>query len=181
VIAGIEDRCRRLVVDGDPVATGVVAVGDSWACTNPSLGRGTSIGLLHARVLRDLLREVDVDEHEKLARCFDELTATVVDPLYRLTLWYDRHRLAEIDADIAGVPYQTDDARWPVAKATFAAGLTDPEIARGYQSLVAFLATPTELLAPPGVLDRIIQLGMGAPQYPIPGPDRRELLAAVTG
>jgi flavin-dependent dehydrogenase len=49
-IAGIEDRYRRLVVDGEPVATGVVAVGDAWACTNPSLGRGASIGLLpHAQ------------------------------------------------------------------------------------------------------------------------------------
>ena len=44
VMAGIEDRYRRLVVDGEPVATGVVAVGDAWACTNPSLGRGASIG-----------------------------------------------------------------------------------------------------------------------------------------
>ena len=67
----------------------------AWACTNPSLGRGTSIGLLHARCLRDLLREVDTEEHEKLARRFDERTAAVVEPLYRLTLWYDRHRLAE--------------------------------------------------------------------------------------
>ena len=36
-----------------PVVTGLVAVGDAWACTNPSLGRGISIGALHARVLRD--------------------------------------------------------------------------------------------------------------------------------
>ncbi len=179
VMAGIEDRYRRLVVDGEPVATGVVAVGDAWACTNPSLGRGTSIGLLHARTLRDLLREVDPEEHEKLARRFDELTAAVVEPLYRLTLWYDRHRLAEIEADIAGVPYQADDQRWAVTKATFAASLSDPEIARGYQSLTSLLTTPTEFLAEPGVLDRVIQLGMGAPSYPIPGPDRRELLAAV--
>ena len=121
VLAGIEDRYRRLVVDGAPVATGVVPVGDSWACTNPSLGRGTAIGLLHARTLRDLLREVGPDEHEKLARRFDELTATAVEPWYRLTNWYDRHRLAEIDADIAGIAYQTDDVRWSVAKATFAA------------------------------------------------------------
>jgi hypothetical protein len=53
VMAGIEDRHRRLVVDGEPIAAGVMAVGDAWACTNPSLGRGTSIGLLHARSLRD--------------------------------------------------------------------------------------------------------------------------------
>jgi hypothetical protein len=167
------------VVDGEPVATGVVAVGDSWACTNPSLGRGTSIGLLHARSLRDLLREVDPAEHEKLARRFDELTTTVVEPLYRLTLWFDRHRLAEIDADIAGVPYRTDDERWALSKATFAANLTDPEIARHFLALAALLTTPTELFAEPGLAGRVLELGHGAPAYPIPGPHRRDLLAVV--
>jgi 2-polyprenyl-6-methoxyphenol hydroxylase-like FAD-dependent oxidoreductase len=43
------------VVDGEPVITGLAALGDAWACTNPSLGRGASIGLLHACALRDLL------------------------------------------------------------------------------------------------------------------------------
>ncbi|HEX2297404.1 MAG TPA: FAD-dependent oxidoreductase, partial [Pseudonocardiaceae bacterium] len=39
VMAGILDRYRRYVVDGCPVSTGVVAVGDAWACTNPSATR----------------------------------------------------------------------------------------------------------------------------------------------
>ena len=101
-MAGIEDRYRRLAIDGQPVATGVVAVGDAWACTNPSLGRGAALALMHARLLRDLLRETDPADHDKFARRFDELTAEAAEPLYRATLWYDRHRLAEIDADIAG-------------------------------------------------------------------------------
>ena len=41
-MGGIIDRCRRFVVDGVPVATGIVSVGDSWACTNPSLGHAES-------------------------------------------------------------------------------------------------------------------------------------------
>src|SRR5258708_39957949 len=47
-MGGIIDRYRRFVVDGVPVATGIVRVGDSWACTNPSLGRGITTGLMHA-------------------------------------------------------------------------------------------------------------------------------------
>src|SRR6185436_1551425 len=100
VMAGIEDRHRRFVVDGVPVATGVVAVGDAWACTNPSLGRGASFAIIHARVLR----EVDTEDHDKLVRSFDEATIRTVEPLYRATFGYDRHRLAEIDADVAGRP-----------------------------------------------------------------------------
>ncbi len=181
VIAGIEDRYRRLVVDGRPVATGVVAVADAWACTNPSLGRGAAIGLLHAGCLRDVLRDVDPGDPEKLVRRFDEVTAAVAEPLYRMTLGFDRHRLAEIDADIAGTPYKTDDQRWMVGKATFAASLADQDITRAYQSLGALLATPDELFAEPGLLDRVMKLGAGAPSYPLPGPTRQELLAAVGG
>ena len=178
-IAGIEDRHRRLVVDDRPVATGVVAVGDAWACTNPSLGRGAAIGLLHASCLRDVLRDVDPGDPEKLARRFDEATTTVVEPLYRMTVGFDRHRLAEIAADVDGTPYVTDDLGWLVGKATFAASLTDPDITRAYLSLASLLVTPDELFATPGLVDRVLQLGAGAPNYPLPGPSRQELLATI--
>lgn len=178
-IAGIEDRHRRLVVDERPVATGVVAVGDAWACTNPSLGRGAAIGLLHACCLRDVLRDVDPGDPEKLVRRFDEVTTAVVEPLYRMTLGFDRHRLAEIAADVDGTPYQTDDPRWTVGKATFAASLADHDIARAYLSLGSLLATPDELFAEPGLVDRVMKLGAGAPRYPLPGPTRQALLATI--
>jgi flavin-dependent dehydrogenase len=178
-MAGIEDRYRRLAVDGQPVATGVVAVGDAWACTNPAVGRGTSIGMIHARLLRDLLRETDADDHDKLARRFDELTVQSVEPLYRATVWLDRHRLAEIAADIEGNPYRPDDRRWMTGKALFAASLQDPDLTRAYSTIALFLATPDEVLATPGVLDRTLALGAGAPQYPLPGPSRAALLAAL--
>jgi hypothetical protein len=91
----------------------------------------------------------------------------------------DRHRLAEIDADIAWTPYATDDRRWHVGKALFAASLVDHDACRAYQSLASFLATPDELFAQPGLLDRVLTLGAGAPRYPLPGPARRELLTAI--
>ena len=56
-MAGVLDRRRRFFVDGDVAVTGVVAVGDSWACTNPTAARGLSLGLMHAVALRDVLRE----------------------------------------------------------------------------------------------------------------------------
>ncbi len=57
VIRKLEDRWRDLLRDGRPVATGVVSVGDAWACTNPSVGRGIGIGTMHAVALRDHLRD----------------------------------------------------------------------------------------------------------------------------
>ena len=179
VIAAIEDRYRRFAAGGRPVATGLVAVGDAWACTNPSLGRGTSIGLLHACALRDLLREVGPDQPEKLARRFDEVTEATVTPLYRMTLAFDRHRLAEIAGDVTGEPYRTSDPRWALSKALYAAALRDPDALRAYAAVASLLATPQEALAAPGLLDKVTALGASAPRYPSPGPSRAELLAAV--
>lgn len=179
VMTAIEDRYRRFVVDGEPVATGLVAVGDAWACTNPSLGRGTSIGLLHACALRDLLREIGPDEPEKLVRRFDEVTESTVGPLYRMTLGFDRHRLTEIEGDISGRPYETPDPTWAITKAMDAAKFHDPDVLRARVSIGSLVATPSEVLAQPGLLDKVIALGAGAPQYSLPGPTRAELLATI--
>ncbi|HET7073135.1 MAG TPA: FAD-dependent oxidoreductase, partial [Mycobacterium sp.] len=181
VMAGMEDRLRRYVVAGDPVASGVVAVGDAWACTNPSLGRGASFAIIHARVVRDVLRDVGVDDHDKLVRRFDEATTQTVEPLYRATNTFDTHRLAEIDGDVAGLPYRPEDPRWVGSKALFAAALRDPDALRALLSITSFLATPDEVFATPGLLDRVLALGVTAPQYPLPGPSRAELLGAITG
>ncbi|HEX2771802.1 MAG TPA: FAD-dependent oxidoreductase, partial [Micromonosporaceae bacterium] len=178
-MGGVVDRYRRLAPDGRPVATGVAAVADAWACMNPSNGRGMTLALVHARLLRDLLRETDPADHDKFARRFDELTTQAVEPLYRATLWYDRHRLAEIDADVAGMPYRTEDRRWLVSKALFAASFGDPDLTRAYTAVAAFVATPDEVLGAPGVLDRVVALGMAAPPYPLPGPTRGELLESL--
>ena len=102
VMAKIEDRYRRYADADGPVATGVVAVADSWACTNPSVGRGASIGLLHVVCLRDLLREVPPGDRSFATR-WEEVTAEVVEPFFRDTVAFDRHRLAEIDAQVAGI------------------------------------------------------------------------------
>ena len=109
VMARLEDRYRGFVVDGKPVATGVVAVADSWACSNPANGRGASIGMLHALTLRDQLRAVDLDDPAAFAEAFHAATAETVEPWYRATLTSDRHRLGEIEAGIRGAAYDSPD------------------------------------------------------------------------
>ena len=139
VMAKIEDRYRRFVDADGPVATGVVAVADSWACTNPSVGRGASIGLLHAVCLRDLLREVPPGDPAFATR-WDEVTAEVVEPFYRDTVAFDRHRLAEIDAQIAGVPYETDDPGWLLGQALARASGKDPDLLRAFADIASLHA-----------------------------------------
>jgi 2-polyprenyl-6-methoxyphenol hydroxylase-like FAD-dependent oxidoreductase len=175
VMAGIEDRHRCLVVDEVPVATGVVLVGDSWAATNPSVGRGAAMALLHARALRDTLRKADLPD---VPAAFHAATMESVEPIYRATTWHDTHRLAEMDADIAGVPYAPDDPRWTMSCALYAAAPKDPDLTRAYAAVGGMLTTPSEVFASPGVAERV--LALAGPRYP-DSPSRADLLAAVGG
>ena len=179
VMAKIEDRYRRYVVDGRPVATGVVAVGDSWACTNPSLGRGVSIGLIHVQALRDHLRSAALDDPLAFAMGWDETTEAVVGPWYRSTLAFDRHRLAEIDAQIAGEAYAPDDPAWSITKAMERASTQDPDVLRAFLRVATVQERPDEVLAQPGILDAVIAKGAGWEHDVAPGPSRAELVSIV--
>jgi flavin-dependent dehydrogenase len=177
VMAKIEDRHRTFVVDGVPVATGVIAVGDSWACTNPSVGRGASIGLKHAVALRDHLRKVPLDDPVVFATEWHETTLAEVEPHYRETLAFDHHRLAEIDAEIAGRPYETDDPGWVLGTALENAASRDHDLLRHQLEIPMLLATGQEVLSRPGVVERALELR--SEHEPGPGPSRVELVALV--
>lgn len=177
VMAGIEDRQRQLVVDSAPVVTGLVAVGDAWASTNPSLGRGASIGALHACVLRDVVAKEGTADADALVLRFAAETATTVAPYLDSTLSFDRHRLAEIEADVAGVPYRPDDPAWAMTRALGAGGRGDPVVARALAAISAVQAIPGQLLGDPAVLGAVARY-LGRSHY-APGADRAELLAAV--
>lgn len=181
VMAKIEDRYRRYVVDGAPVAVGVAAVGDAWACTNPSLGRGITIGVFHALALRETLRHHSPEDPMSFALAFDDATVRDVEPWYRATLHFDRHRLAEIDALLAGRAYEPDDPTWEVTKALDVALVQDGELLRAFAELVSLLAPAEEIFARPGVLDKVVSLGGGWRDAPVFGPPRDELLATVAG
>ena len=162
MIAKIEDRVRHLDGDGGPVATGIVAIGDASACTNPSVGRGASIGLLQATCLRDVLRTADPNDPVELIRAWYEATGSVVTPFVRDTLDFDRHRLAEIDAQIAGVPYETDDPGWNLGQKLRAGAASDPELLRAAMSVMSVLVRGVDVFSQDGILDKV--LAVGAPQ-----------------
>ena len=176
-IAGIEDVHRSYLRDGEPVVTGLAAVGDAAAATNPSLGRGATIGVLHAGALRDALAQASRDPLEQV-ESFAAETERQVTPWVDATTWFDRHRLGEIEADIAGQPYLPDDGAWPMATALQTGAADDPVLARAASRLGGLLAAPPEIFADPDVQHRLLPC-RSAPRYAADGPTRAELLQAV--
>jgi 2-polyprenyl-6-methoxyphenol hydroxylase-like FAD-dependent oxidoreductase len=178
VMANIEDRVRTYVVDGSPVATGVVAVGDAAACTSPSIGRGASIALLHVAVLRDVLAHVDPADHRAVVDTFAAATAERVTPLVTDTLAVDRHRREQIAAELVGQPYAPDDPGYRFMQGLMAGAARDPVLLRAAASIIAVLERGVDLARRPDIAERVAPAGVPTP---LPGPDRGELLDLLEG
>jgi 2-polyprenyl-6-methoxyphenol hydroxylase-like FAD-dependent oxidoreductase len=152
-MGGRVGRRRRI----DTRVTGVVSIGDAWAYTNPSLGRGMSLGLVHAALLRAVVREHGADACA-LVRVFDEVTERELGPWYRSTVAMDRARLAQIDAILAGEepPPAPDDVRGRVRAALPSAMLRDPEVFRAASEISNCIALPKDVLSRRGLAQRIL-------------------------
>lgn len=176
MIAGIEDVRRHYLRGGGPVATGIVPLADAWSCTNPSLGRGVSLGIAHAAALRALLRQGALDEPAHLPGRWADATAASTGPYVDETLRLDGHRLAEIEAIIDSRPYETDDPIWRGYNALLAAGSRTPELLRASLDVTMLFRTMADVLADPGLGPAVAALD---PPGPTDGPDRSELLSLV--
>jgi 2-polyprenyl-6-methoxyphenol hydroxylase-like FAD-dependent oxidoreductase len=176
-MAGTIDRYRRFVLDGVPVATGIVSVGDSWACTNPSLGRGITMGLMHALGTAEVVQQ-HLDNPFELALSHDSMTETRVTPWYRDTIAIDRQRIAGVNALIEGrpEPEQPADPRARVANALSVAMMYDADVYRAAAEMRSVLALPQEVMAWPGMVDRIMEVAGTHEAVNPPGPSRQELL-----
>jgi hypothetical protein len=178
VMAKIEDRHRTFVIDDTPTATGVLAVADSWACTNPSLGRGITIGALHAVALRDLLHDGPGSDPVELARRWHDDTNATVETWYRGTLDFDEGRLAQIEAEIADRRFEPEPEFELQLQLGSAAG-KDGDMLREMLKIIAVLEPPSKVFADPAVAKRAAELGAGWREEALPGLTREELLAAV--
>ena len=181
-MSGTVDRYRRFVVDDRPVVTGMVAVADAWACTNPSAGRGISLGLAHAVRLRDTIRQ-SAGDPLRLAHAFHEVTEAELTPWYTSQIRNDRQRYRTMDAlrqDQPPPPPGTDD--YSRRERLFWQAMPfDPDLFRAAMEIISALTLPHDIYARPGVMDRaeavVSRLPAGAP--PMPTASRADLLAAL--
>jgi 2-polyprenyl-6-methoxyphenol hydroxylase-like FAD-dependent oxidoreductase len=176
-MGGIADRIRRLSGPGAAAPLGLVALGDAWASTNPSLGRGITLALLHAAVLRRTVA-AHGEEPARFAEAWEAATERELGPWFRATVALDRARLAEMEAARAGArPAAPDD---PVAKVRVAlpvAMCRDAAAFRAGLEISSCQALPTEVFARPGLAQRVLAAADGASA--LPGPDRARVLELV--
>jgi 2-polyprenyl-6-methoxyphenol hydroxylase-like FAD-dependent oxidoreductase len=174
MMAGVLDRYRRFFIDRQPVVTGFAAIGDAWACTNPSAGRGLAVGLLQVQVLRNVARQ-HVNNPGVFSREFDAETERQVTPFFRNQIAADRARVAEMNAFEEGLPVPPPHP--VVAKLLFASS-QDADVLRGVIELAMCLALPQEVVSRPRIAAKLAELD-GHPLPPDPNIIDRHRMAAL--
>lgn len=156
VMAGVSDRERSIFVDGSPVATGVLPVADAWACTNPSLGRGITMGLMQTVDTLPGIR-THLDDPLQMAHEWQGATEARVAGIHEATLRKDRARNEEMDAVRTGrrrpprVPSLLFDENDPKEMALFGAMMHSAAAFRAGIALNARFASYEEATQPPEV------------------------------
>ena len=174
VMARLVNRRQRLVVDGEPVAQGVHALGDAAIHTNPLYGRGCSLGMVHAYLFADLLAD-GVDDPRQMALALDEVTREHIEPWYRASVTQDRENVRAQNGEVA-----TDDPmRSLMRDGLMPAVRVDPDVFRGFLRVLNLLDAPDAMIQDPVVVGRILEVWQARGERPDPpadGPTQDEML-----
>jgi len=181
-MGGVHNTMRRLVANGVPIVTALVAIGDSVCTTNPTLGRGLTLALSGAvDVLETLCRHGDDWIGQALA--MDAAVAEHVLPFYEDQAAIDAARLALLRQAIFGtpIPQKAPDRS---DRVTFAqlrvAALFDATALRAFWSVMGMLRRPDDVYNDPGIVAPTHEVLRECGNAPgIVQPSREQLLAAL--
>jgi flavin-dependent dehydrogenase len=179
-MGGLLNRRRRLVVDGQPVALGIHAVGDSLVCTNPLYGRGCSLGLVHAWMLADVL-DAHPDDLAAQAVDFEDATERELVPWYDASVTQDR--IAKKVAERGGDADPDDPMGNVMRDGLMPAVRFDAVVWRAFVRTFNLLDPPAKMLEDGVVVTRILAAYNDRENRPEPeplGPPRGELVALLS-
>ena len=174
----LHNTLRRLVVDGAPVAHGLVAVGDSVCTTNPTFARGIAFAMQGAT---HLVRAVADHPPDELAKVMDEVAETHIAPWFEDQAAFDSARLAALRHAVHGAPPpapRKDDGRLDAATLRLAAGY-DAEVFRAHSRLLGMLRPAAEILDDPELVGRVREILARENPRPPAGPGDEDLAAAL--
>ena len=189
VMAGLLNRWRDHVVDGEPVATGVLPVGDVVLCTNPLYGRGCSTAFWSAHLMADAVAAFG-DDLREIALAYDASLRAEILPWYQAGVAQDAEARRVAAALLAGddPDANTSDPR-TFMRAVLRDGLlpamrTDPVVLRAFFRSLNLLSRPDELATDPDVGARVLAAWQTRDQRPADPPlgpaSRADLLELIT-
>lgn len=193
VMAGLLNRLRRYVVDGEPLTLGLLPVGDAMVCTNPLYGRGCSTGYWGAHLLAETLdalsgEDLTLDETRlrDLALSYEDAVHREIVPWYRAGVEQDAEARRVAAALLRGDDPDSDtgDMR-TMMRSVLREGLlpalrVDAVVLRAFMRNLNLLSTPDSLMKDPEVMNRVFAVWQDRenrpPEVPMGPKRRREFL-----
>ncbi len=182
MMSRIENRRRRITTIDGPSAGGIVAIGDAALHTNPTLGRGISMGLMHAQ---QLAKVADTAPDDPVG--FVQTFSTWTDD--HLGVWYDSQVAADattLDRLAAGIrgerfePPDTPASRF--ATAAFQCAAHDEIVGVAVAKMAHLFAPPAEAFGEAQVISRVNDFIVSGASLGRPSdvPNRKAFEAIVT-
>ena len=166
-MANLFNTRHFLVEGGEPLALGVLAIGDALIHTNPITGRGCSLGWVGGFMLAEALRK-EPDDLRALALHFDRGVEREIVPWYDLQRQQDRDAI-EVDAiqRRGENPYQVqraDGSQDPKAfmRSLLREGLghalrDDIQVLRAFMRVLNLLDPPQDLMSKPEIFQAVLR------------------------
>jgi 2-polyprenyl-6-methoxyphenol hydroxylase-like FAD-dependent oxidoreductase len=186
LMAGLLNRWTEYVVESEPVALGIVPIGDAVICTNPLYGRGCSTAYWSAHLLTQAIA-AHPDSSRDIALEYDASLQREIHPWYRASVEQDREARRVATAMLAGEDPDADknDPR-TITRSIIREGLgsalrTDPVVLRKFFANLNLLTPPDALLSDPDFGARVLAVLQDERRPPMPdlGPKTRDEFLAL--
>ncbi len=188
---GLRNTRRHFLVDGEPIAPGVVAIGDAAIHTNPLYGRGCTLALVHAFLLADALAQHGSDVRA-LALALEAGSEREIAPWYYAALAQDRDAAKWAQELRAGAPPLSDASgrvnpraylRDLLVHGLIPALRLDATVLRAFMRGFNLLDPPGDLMKRPELLQRVLAIYQTRHQRsePVLGPSRDEMIRVLAG
>ena len=186
--------------DGEPLVTGLVAVGDALIHTNPLYGRGCTLSFIHAYALADALAAESANstgptgqtDLVAFAHALDRAVESEIVPWYESSLGQDRDARAVAD-ELArgGDPYRAQGEDGRVEPRAYMRSLVrdglapamreDVGLLRAFLRVFNLLEAPRDLMKDPTVFQRVLAFHASRSQREpfVQGPDRATMVACI--
>ena len=174
---GVVSRWRDYVVGNDPISTGVFAVGDAIATTNPMYGRGCTTAFWSAELLNEALNAHPGDVRAA-ALAYNAKVSEQIRPWVLATIETDADANRLAAAVMAGrdpgvVPFDAGSIMWAVGSDAFPPALrNDIYVLRALRRNVNLLTPPSALADDPDFRARVLA-ACSAPETRPPEPSGR--------
>lgn len=196
VMAKLINRRRHFIASsGEPLVTGLVALGDAHTCTNPLYGRGCSLAMVQAELLAEAIR-VSGDDLNAVGATYEQSCEEQILPWYRAAIAQDAANRDAVRLDAASEAPVTDESDEPsetpadqppdmrllMRDGLLPAMRTDPVVLRAFLRMFNLLEAPDSLLTNWDVVGRVMNVyqdrDQRPPEAPL-GPGRRAMVSAV--